>query len=431
MIDSLVLLWPYLLGGLVICSAYLWRRKRRDRHNLARQEQAVREGMNEPPTLHPVIDPTRCVGSGSCAIACPEKALGIVAGKAVLVHPAACIGHGACHAACAFDAIQLVFGTARRGIDIPDVSPDFQSNVPGIFIAGELGGMGLIRKAAEQGRQAMDAIARRPRGQHEVDVAVVGAGPAGLSAGLAALDMGLRYCVIEQEDSLGGAIYHYPRQKMTLAKTLDLARVGRIKAGDIRKEELLEVLQKAVEKAGLTVRFGEQLVSIRSLADGFELTTSRGKLTAGSVLLAIGRRGTPRRLGVDGEALPKVTYRLIDPEQYRGQDVLVVGGGDTAIEAAVSLEGAGARVHLSYRGAAFSRGKQRNREQLDAARARGLTVRLESQVLRITSDAVELRVAHGTERLKNDAVIICAGGELPTPMLKAMGIRFETKFGTA
>ena len=104
----------------------------------------------------------------------------------MLINAASCIGHGACHAACPVDAITLVFGTEKRGIDIPDVSPDFETNVPGIFIAGELGGMGLIRKAAEQGRQAIEAIRRRSShgGDHEHDVVIVGCGPAGLSAGL-------------------------------------------------------------------------------------------------------------------------------------------------------------------------------------------------------------------------------------------------------
>ena len=111
-----------------------------------------------------MIDPARCVASGTCVAACPEEALGIVDGKAVLVNPSACIGHGACLAACPVEAITLVFGTERRGIDIPYVKPEFETNVPGIFIAGELGGMGLIRKAAEQGRQAIASVARRRSG---------------------------------------------------------------------------------------------------------------------------------------------------------------------------------------------------------------------------------------------------------------------------
>ena len=140
--------------------------------------------MAEPQSLHPVIDPLRCIGSGSCARACPEEAIGIINGKAVLTNGAACIGHGACLTACPVEAIKLVFGTEKRGVDIPNVRPNFETNVPGIFIAGELGGMGLIRKAAEQGRQAINSIrARKVDAAADYDVVIVGGGPAGISAG--------------------------------------------------------------------------------------------------------------------------------------------------------------------------------------------------------------------------------------------------------
>ena len=170
-------------------------------------------GLTEPLSLHPVVDPLGCIGSGSCAKVCPEQALGIIDGKAQLTNPAACIGHGACAAACPVSAITLVYGTERRGVDIPLVKPNFETNVPGIFIAGELGGMGLIRKASEQGRQAMRSIAKRPRSAAPLDVVIVGAGPAGIAAGLGAIERKLRYRLIEQEADLGGAIYHYPRKR--------------------------------------------------------------------------------------------------------------------------------------------------------------------------------------------------------------------------
>lgn len=192
---------------------YLQRRRQRQVSHAAELQQAIEQGLNEPASLHPMVDTARCIGSGACAKACPECALGIVGGKAVLVNSSACIGHGACMAACPVEAIKLVFGTEKRGEDVPFVSPQFETNVPGIFVAGELGGMGLIRKAAEQGRQAMDFIKKRSTGQHELDVVIVGCGPAGLSAGLATMHHKLKFKLIEQEDSLGGSVYHYPRQK--------------------------------------------------------------------------------------------------------------------------------------------------------------------------------------------------------------------------
>jgi heterodisulfide reductase subunit A-like polyferredoxin len=226
-------LWPYLLVVSAATALYVVRRGRRERAGAAAHAASVQQGLNEPPSLHPVIDPHRCIGSGGCVHACPEDALAIVKGKAVLVNGSACIGHGACHAACPVEAIKLVFGTEKRGVDIPAVTPDFQSNVPGVFIAGELGGMGLIRKAAEQGRQAIETIRRRKSSDAELDVLIVGAGPAGLSAGLSALEHRLRYRLIEQEDSLGGSVYHYPRHKIAMTAPVKLALIGTVRMGEI------------------------------------------------------------------------------------------------------------------------------------------------------------------------------------------------------
>ena len=217
----------YLVIAFVVIALYMRRKQRIARANASELQEALEAGLAEPPSLHPVINPVSCIGSGSCAKACPEGALGIVDNKAVLINAAACIGHGACYAACPVDAIQLVFGTESRGIDIPHVSPNFETNVQGIFIAGELGGMGLIRKAAEQGRQAVDAIRKRSGGSRkaEYDVVIVGCGPAGLSAGLSCIEHKLRYKILEQEDSLGGAVYHYPRNKIAMTAPVQLALI--------------------------------------------------------------------------------------------------------------------------------------------------------------------------------------------------------------
>lgn len=423
-----------LLFGLplfVVVFIYLKRRHKMERRDHARMKEAVESGMTEPPSLHPVINPALCIGCASCIPACPEHALGIVGGKAVLVAPTKCIGHGACATACPIGGIQLVFGTEKRGMDIPQVNPQFETNVPGIFIAGELGGMGLIRKTTEQGRQAMEVIAKRKGGKAAHDVVIIGAGPAGIAATLGAHEQGLRYVTIEQEDSLGGTVYHYPRNKLTMTAPVKLPMVGEIKMYDIRKEELLGMWNRVKKETGIRINFMERMEKITPTAHGFTVQTSKGSYDTTSVLLAIGRRGTPRKLEVPGEEQAKVVYRLIDAEQYRGQHVLVVGGGDSALEAAISLsEEAGTTVTLSYRSESFGRVKQKNRENLAAAEARGtLTVLLKSTIAEIGSDTVTLDHEGKQVQIPNQAVIICAGGILPTPFLKEIGIMVDTHHG--
>lgn len=423
----------YALPLVALVTVYVRRRRRSEAQHRRDLKSAIAAGLTEPPSLHPVIDPLRCIGSASCAKVCPEQALGVIGGKAYLTNPAACIGHGACAASCPVNAITLVFGSERRGIDIPLVKPDFETNVPGIFIAGELGGMGLIRKASEQGRQAMQSIAKRPRGASPLDVVIVGAGPAGIAAGLGAIEHKLRYRVIEQEADLGGAVYHYPRQKIAMTAPVDLPVVGRVKFDEVSKETLLRSWQDIVDRARLAIEYGTRMERISAVAGAYNVQTTRGILQCDTVLLAIGRRGTPRKLEVPGEDLPKVVYRLIEAEQYRGQRVLIVGGGDSAVEAALACsEEPGTVVTLAYRSEAFSRIKARNRERLDAASAAGrIDVRLRTEVRQILPDRVELATDGATTAVDNDAVIVQAGGVLPTALLRELGVTVETKYGTA
>jgi thioredoxin reductase (NADPH) len=427
------------IGGLVV--GYLVLIQVRDRRSRQALEESQAAGLTEPASLHPVINASLCIGCTSCVRACPEQSvLGIVDGKAELINPTHCIGHGACRTACPMGAITLVFGTATRGVDIPLVGPNFETNVPGIFIAGELGGMGLIRNAITQGRQAIEAVehylkdqGRRTQPAGNIyEAIIVGAGPAGFAASLAAKERGLSYVTLEQE-SFGGTVSHYPRGKIVMTAPVDLPIVGRTRFKETTKESLLEFWQGVRKQNDLRIHYSEQVDAIDRVPEGIAVTTKNGRYVGRTVLLSIGRRGTPRKLGVGGEDLSKVVYRLIDPEQYEGQHVLVVGGGDSALEAAISLaDTEGTTVSLSYRGDAFSRAKQKNRDRAETAVDSGrLDVFLNSEVRNIGEDTVLLTRDGQELALRNDAVIVCAGGVLPSAFLKTIGIEVETKYGSA
>jgi thioredoxin reductase (NADPH) len=420
---------PFLIG----LGIFAMTRRKNEKRAKTTWQESQEAGLTEPTSLHPHIDLSLCCGSGACVTACPEETvIGLLDGKAHVVDPTACIGHGACAAACPTQAISLVFGTEKRGVELPVVSPTFETNVPGLFIAGELGGMGLIRNAITQGVQAMDAISKLSglKKSDRLDVLIVGAGPSGFAASLSAKEKGLRYRTIEQE-TFGGTVSHFPRGKLVMTAPAKLPIIGPMKFREVSKETLLEFWTEARNKAGIDVNYEEQLLGLDKDGDGFVAKTSKGEYRTRAVLLCIGRRGTPRKLGVPGEEASKVMYRLVDPLQFAGQRVLVVGGGDSALEAAATIsEETDAIVDLSYRSEAFQRAKRKNRERVDAAAATGrLTVRLSSQIKNIAERHVKLKTKEGEIDLPNDAIIVCAGGVLPTDFLKSLGISTTTKFG--
>ncbi len=402
------------------------------------QTEEFEAGLTEPASLHPVIDPAKCMGCGTCVSACPEghnhPVLGLIDGKGQLIAPTNCIGHGACKTACPFDAITLVFGTEKRGVDIPVLTPNYETSMPGISIAGELGGMGLIRNAIEQGYKALDSIAENIDSAHKapLDVLIVGAGPAGFSASLRAMEKKLHAVTVEQ-DSLGGTVFQFPRGKLVMTNSVLLPLYGEVKITETTKEELLEFWQQVERKTGVKINYHERVESITPSDNGYIVKTNRNSYETRTVLLSIGRRGTPRKLGVEGEDQSKVTYRLIDPEQYKNQHVLVVGGGDSALEAATSIaDEPGTTVTLSYRSGSFGRAKRKNRERVDAAAATGqLNLLFNSNIQGFTKETVTIEQQGKIIEIPNNAAIVCAGGILPTGFLKEIGITVETKHGTA
>ena len=435
---KLVQILLYAIPVLLIATWYWRRHSHVEATGVMALKKSVAEGLIEPPTLHPEIDHKICIGCTNCVAACPEQGshqvLGMIGKKAHLVGPTNCIGHGACKNVCPVNAIKLVFGTSKRGVDIPQVNPDFETNVPGIFIAGELGGMGLIRNAVEQGRQAMQSITNMVKTSHEndLDVFIVGAGPAGFSATLAAFESRLKHVTVEQED-LGGTVAHFPRRKLVMTQPADLPIVGKMRFKEVQKETLIKFWRDVEVKTGITISYQERVDSIVAAPKGgFTVTTNKQVYDVRTVLLSIGRRGTPRKLGVPGEELSKVVYRVIDPAQHRNQHVLVVGGGDSALEAATTIAAEpGTTVTISYRSSAFSRAKPKNRELVEEMEAGGkLRVMLNSNVRSISNDSVEIVTDEIAEKIVNDAIVVSAGGILPSAFLRTIGINVETKWGS-
>ena len=433
MIPTLFLVPVYAVPLMLAIGGWAWLQRKRTLRNRALLAHNRATGLAEPPGLHPVTDPVRCIGCGACVRACPEHdVLGMVERIATLIEPWACVGHGTCYDACPTSAIQLVFGTPARGIDVPVLRPGGETSVAGIHIAGELGGLGLIRNAMNQGREAIDHIAGALKAEpaneaDQLDVVIVGCGPAGMAAGLGAIAHGLRHVAIDQA-TLGGSVAHYPRGKVVMTAPATLPLIGEFRLGSISKEGLLAFWHDVIARTGLAPRYEERVLTIEREPAGLVVVSDKARYRTRRVLLAMGRGGTPRRLDVPGEELDKVVYRLSDAGQYAGLRVMVVGGGDSALEAAIALaEFPGTVVTLVHRGAGFARARADNRAAL--AQTDAIAVHLDAIPVRITADTVVIADATGTHVIANDAVIVCAGGTLPREWLGQLGIAVETHYG--
>jgi thioredoxin reductase (NADPH) len=403
----------------------------------ARAREAAEKGKlrsDGPQSQHPHIDATYCIGCAACTMVCPEgDVLAMLGGKAAIVNGYKCIGHSLCAEACPVGAITMVMASPSMGADMPCLTSDYETTIGNMFIVGELGGLALIKNAINQGRECVDTIAGRiktrgaTRSIPEVyDVLIVGAGPAGISASLRAIEKKLNYLTVD-EGEMGGTVAKYPRQKLVLTSPVEFPMYGKFKKLEISKEELLAFWNGVLQRVDFKFRKGEKVEDIQRGEDGiFTVATAKNQYRARAVVLGIGKGGSPRKLGVKGEELPKVMYRLIEADHYVNKKILVVGGGDSAVEAAMGLaHQAGNQVTLSYRKEAFSRLKERNSQRIaDCMRTKKIQVIFNSIPVEFKLDSAVLEAGGKLREIPNDYVWIFAGGEPPTAFLKKIGVGF-------
>ena len=382
--------------------------------------------------IHSIND-DRCTGCDACVAVCPTNVLDLVENKSRVLRFQDCIQCEACMWACPTTALVMhPEGTEPPKLKQPELDQYYQTAIPGQYLIGEVAGKPLVKNAANLGRGVVEhmlATGLRPFGQagNLFDVAIVGSGPGGMSAAVTCIQRGLSYIVFEKDTLVASTVARYPKGKLIMAEPYDVANLSFLPVFDSSKEEMVPIWRDLMDQLGIQIRMNEAVESVARGHDGqFDIRTNVSSYRAQRVILATGLRGKPRTLGAPGENLPKVQGLLEDPDNHRGQAVCVIGGGDSALEAAMALADAGAKVVLSYRGRSFARAQPKNKQGVESYEAqRRIKVKYQSEVVEFAPDSVTLKMADGTQkRYPNEAAFVLIGADPPIEWLATLGVHF-------
>ncbi len=331
--------------------------------------------------------------------------------------------------------LENLFETANGPSRRPILSKNLESNIPGLFIVGDLAGAPVIKLAMEQGYNVIEYIAGLPKPKGAtgdvLDVLVIGAGAAGLNAALAAKEKGMSVLVLEKE-KIANTIENFPEGKWVYAEPDTVPPKGKLWLDGAQKEDLINRWHQIVEENHLPVHTDEPALIIEKENEIFHITTPKGTYQSCRVILATGQRGNPRKLGVPGEEREFVYHRLYSPRKYKNEQILVVGGGNSAVEAALTLSEQN-KVVLSYRGSEFRRIFKDNERQLNRAIAAGrIEVVFHSTVKEFGDRRAILTIDRGGHREERevpaDHAFVLIGAELPVKFLKSIGIKLENEW---